>query len=108
MTRLCTEKLSKRNGDLSINMMNLQEISDRFEIMDLQIKYAAAIDKKDIDSLDQIFSEDARIDFSKAGGPCANLRMIKKFLQENLGDLPRQHLISNFQIRLAGNRAEVR
>ena len=88
--------------------MTLQEISDRFEIMDLQTKYAAAIDKKTLDDLDQIFSEDARIDYSKAGGPHADLKTIKRFLQENLGNLPRQHLISNFQFKIHEDQADVR
>lgn len=89
-------------------VMTLQEISDRFEIMDLLTSYAAAIDQKDLDALDQIFAEDARIDFSKAGGPQADLKTIKQFLQENLGNLPRQHLISNFQIKIHGDYADVR
>lgn len=88
--------------------MTLQEISDRFEIMDLLTAYAAAIDQKDLGALDRIFSEDARIDFSRAGGPHADVETIKRFLQENLGNLPRQHLISNFQIKIHGNHAEVR
>ncbi len=88
--------------------MPLQEISDRFELMDLLTEYATAIDKKDLDALDRIFSEDARIDFSKAGGPHADLKTIKKFLQENLGILPRQHLIANFQIKIHGDHAKVR
>jgi hypothetical protein len=88
--------------------MTLQEISDRFEITDLLTAYANAIDTKDIDALDRIFSLDANIDFSKAGGPNADLKTIKKFLKENLGDLPRQHLISNLQIKLMGDQATVR
>lgn len=88
--------------------MTLQEISDRFEIMDLLTAYAAAIDQKDLGALDRIFSEDARIDFSRAGGPCADLKTIQRFLQENLGNLPRQHLILNFQIKIHGDHAEVR
>jgi 3-phenylpropionate/cinnamic acid dioxygenase small subunit len=88
--------------------MTLQEISDRFEIMDLLTAYAAAIDQKDLSALDRIFSEDARIDFSRAGGPHADVETIKRFLQENLGNLPRQHLISNFQIKIYGDHADVR
>lgn len=88
--------------------MTLQEISDRFEIMDLLVDYCSAIDSKDIDALDLIFNEDARIDYSKAGGPNGNLKTIKKFLMENLGDLPRQHMISNYKIRISGDTAESR
>ncbi|MBP7074031.1 MAG: nuclear transport factor 2 family protein [Rhabdochlamydiaceae bacterium] len=89
-------------------VMTLQEVSDRFEITDLLTAYCVAIDKKDIDALDRIFSHDARIDFSSAGGPCSDLKTIKNFLKENLGDLPRQHLISNFQFKIQGDHAQVR
>src|SRR3990167_8727397 len=85
-----------------------QEISDRFEIMDVLTDYCTAIDNKDIDALDLIFTEDARIDYSKAGGPNADLKTIKKFLAENLGDLPCQHMVSNYKIRIQGDRADVR
>lgn len=88
--------------------MTLQEISDRFEIIDLLTDYCTAIDSKDIDALDLIFTEDAVIDYSKAGGPQADLKTIKKFLQENLGDLPRQHMISNYKIKFQGDIADVR
>jgi len=89
-------------------VMTIQEISDRFEIIDLLTAYCVAIDKKDIDALDRIFSEDARLDFSRAGGPYSDLKTIKQFLKQNLGDLPRQHLISNHQIKIQGDYAEVR
>lgn len=67
-----------------------------------------AIDTNDIDALDLIFTDDAHIDFSKAGGPKADLKTIKNFLRDNLGDLPRQHSISNFKIQIDGNSAHVR
>jgi hypothetical protein len=88
--------------------MTLQEISDRFEIMDLLTDYCSAIDKGDLDALDVVFTEDARIDYSKEGGPNTNLKTIKKFLRENLGDLPRQHMISNFKIRISRDVADAR
>lgn len=89
-------------------VMTLEEISDRFEIMDLLTDYCTAIDTSEIDSLDRIFAENARIDFSKAGGPCADLKTIKKFLKENLGNLPRQHMITNYKIQIRKDHADVR
>lgn len=89
-------------------VMTIQEISDRFEIMDLLTEYCVAIDTKDIDALDRIFSQDANIDFSRAGGPHSDLQTIKKFLKENLGNMPRQHVIANFQIKIQEDRAKVR
>lgn len=88
--------------------MTLQEISDRFEIMDLETDYCSAIDNKDIDALDYIFTKDARIDYSKASGPKADLETIKNFLRANLGDLPRQHIISNYKVKINGDSAQVR
>jgi hypothetical protein len=88
--------------------LTVQEMSDRFEIMDVLTDYCTAIDQKDMEALDHIFTTDARIDFSRAGGPKADLQTIKKFLNENLGDLPRQHMISNCRIRIKGDEAEVR
>jgi hypothetical protein len=89
-------------------VMTLQDISDRFEIMDLLTSYASAIDNYNLDALDTIFCKDAQIDFSKAGGPRADLPTIKQFLKENLGVLPRQHMISNFQIQINRDEAKVR
>lgn len=88
--------------------MTLQEISDRFEITDLLTDYCSAIDTKNIDAFDRIFTQDACIDYSKAGGPKADLKTIKTFLHKNLGDLPRQHSVSNIQIRINGDVAQVR
>lgn len=88
--------------------MTLQEISDRFEIMDLLTDYCSAIDSNNIDNLDNLFTHDARIDYSKAGGPNTDLQTIKKFLKENLGDLPRQHILSNIKVKINGDSAEVR
>jgi hypothetical protein len=88
--------------------LTLQEISDRFEIMDLLTDYCTAIDTKDIDALDLIFTETAHLDFSRAGGPNSDLRTIKKFLKDNLGNLPRQHMITNHRIRIHKNQADVR
>jgi hypothetical protein len=64
--------------------MTLQEISDRFKIMDILTEY------------------------SKEGGPRTVLQTIKAFLQKGLGDLPRQHMISNHKIQIQGDRAKVR
>ena len=49
-------------------MLSLQEISDRLEIQDLLTRYSFAIDQRDWDALDSVFTEDARIDYSESGG----------------------------------------
>lgn len=88
--------------------LSLEEISDRFEIIDLLTDYCTAIDSSDIELLDNIFTEDAKIDFSEAGGPCSDLKTVKEFLKRNLGSLPKQHIITNYKIHIDGDKAHVR
>ena len=87
---------------------SLEEISDRFEFIDLLTDYCTAIDEFDIESLDLIFAENALIDFSEAGGPSGDLKTIKACLKENVGNLPRQHIITNYKIQIHGDEASVR
>ena len=39
--------------------MSLQEISDRMEIQDLMVSHSYAIDSRDCDALDDVFTPDA-------------------------------------------------
>jgi hypothetical protein len=43
-------------------MLSLEEISDRFEIQQLLIDYSTAIDNRQFDDLDRVFTRDAYID----------------------------------------------
>ena len=38
----------------------------------------------------------------------ADLKTIQQFFKKNLGNLPRQHMISNQRIRIKGDKANVR
>ena len=49
-------------------MLSLQEISDRLEIQQKMTDYSAAIDHKDYDALDAVFTPDAYIDYRVMGG----------------------------------------
>ena len=53
--------------------LSLQEISDRLEIQDLIYDYSAIIDQKRFDDLREVFTEDARIDYSAMGAPVGDL-----------------------------------
>ena len=44
--------------------LSLQQISDRIEIHDLLVRYSHAIDTRNFDALDQVFTPDAFIDYS--------------------------------------------
>jgi len=86
--------------------LSLQEISDRLEIQDLIVEYCDAIDHCKIDRLDDIFTEDAFIDYTAMGGEKGDRETIKTFLKAVLPIFKNtQHLISNYQIKLNGDSA---
>lgn len=87
-------------------MKDLQYLIDRREIEDLMIAYCNAIDLHDWDALDDIFAADAEIDYTALGGPKDNLPAIKRFLDASLPNFKhKQHIISNMQITVAGDKA---
>ena len=76
--------------------MNIDEINDHFEIERLMIKYVEAIDNKDWNMLDEVFTEQAFLDYESSGGPegKGDYPTIKKWLQKNLSMFPMtQHMI---------------
>jgi 3-phenylpropionate/cinnamic acid dioxygenase small subunit len=86
--------------------MSPQQLSDRFEIQDLIVDYAHAIDTKNWDALDDVFTADAFIDYSVMGGAKGSLPEIKEFLAAAMPMFPHtQHLVANMQVRLDGDRA---
>lgn len=89
--------------------LSLEEISDRLEIHDLIVEYADIIDSKQFDRLNEVFHEDAYIDYTAMGGIEGKLSEIKAFLSEVMPMFPAtQHMISNFKITLDGDRAHGR
>lgn len=90
-------------------MLSLQEISDRLEIQDLMVRYSHAVDTKQWDLLDDIFTADAHIDYTAMGGPAGDLAATKKFLADVMPNfLAFQHLISNSSITVDGDTATAR
>ncbi len=86
---------------------SLQQISDRLEIEDVLVAYSEAIDTQNFEALDDIFTEDAEIDYSAMGGPVGSYPEVKAFLQQSLPAFKNtQHMISNFQISLDKNDAD--
>jgi hypothetical protein len=84
--------------------MSLQEISDRLEIQDLMVRYSYAIDSRDWDALDDVFTPDAHIDYSVFGGSVGNLAETKKFLGEAMPMFSTlQHMVSGTTITFTGD-----
>jgi len=86
--------------------VTLDEISDRLEIQDLMVAYCYAIDNRDWDLLDTIFTPDAIIDYSEMVGVKGTLTEIKAFLAQSMQAVAAcQHIISTSQIKVEGDRA---
>jgi hypothetical protein len=90
-------------------MRTLEELSDRSEIQDLMTAYSYAIDFHRFDDLDQIFTPDARLDFTATGGVAGSLSEIKQWLASVLVNFGgHQHLMAPSEVRLAGDAATAR
>jgi hypothetical protein len=90
-------------------MLSLQEVSDRFEIQDLMVRYSHAVDTRQWDLLDEVFTKDAVIDYTAMGGPRGDLASTKAFLVSAMGGIPAyQHLIANSSITVDGDTATAR
>ena len=89
--------------------MSIEEISDRLEIQDLMVRYSYAIDNRDWDALDDVFTPDAHIDYSVFGGSVGNLEETKKFLGEAMPMFTTlQHMVSGTTIEFDGDTASTK
>ena len=89
--------------------LTIQEISDRIEINDLLIRYCTAVDRRDWDAFDDIFTEDCLIDYRAMGGSRGGLAETKDFLAKIMpGFVAHQHMISNSSVELNGDTAKCR
>lgn len=79
------------------------------EVQQLLAEYAYAIDAREFDRLDAVFTTDAVIDYSATGGIRGSLAAIKPWLAEALRDFPlSQHLLGLPLIRLEADRGTAR
>ncbi|MGN2636619.1 nuclear transport factor 2 family protein [Nocardia takedensis] len=90
-------------------MLSLQEISDRMEIQDLMVRYSHAVDTRQWDLLDEVFTADAHIDYSAMGGSAGDLAATKDFLAQVMPTFPAfQHLVTNSAVTIEGDTATAR
>jgi 3-phenylpropionate/cinnamic acid dioxygenase small subunit len=86
-----------------------QDIADRLEIEDVLTRYAWAIDTGEFDALDQVFTPDAFVDYTSAGGIKGNYPEVKEWLSTVLPHFPAyQHFVTNKDIRVDGDSATSR
>jgi hypothetical protein len=91
-------------------MLRLQEISDRLEIQQLMTDYASAIDRRQFDELDRVFTPDAYIDYRAMGGIDGRFPQVKAWLSQVLPAVfaSYQHMNGNLSIRFDGDGATSR
>ena len=87
-------------------MMNLQQLSDRAELEKLVVDYTYAIDEREFERLDAIFTPDAYIDYRAMGGIDGAYPKIKAWLPEALKHFPAfVHFIGNLSFEITGDSA---
>jgi len=90
-------------------MLSQQDMSDRLEIQVLLTSYCEAIDSRDWDALDNIFTPDAMIDYTEAGGARGNLSETKAYLEKALKPFTgMQHMLGLPMIKISGDTATAR
>jgi hypothetical protein len=89
--------------------MSPEEMSDRLEIQDLLARYSFAIDDRDWEALDEVFTVDAIIDYTAAGGVRGTLPQIKIWLSQVMERFSTyQHMVATTKLELAGDTATSR
>jgi hypothetical protein len=89
--------------------MDLQAITDKFEIRDVLFRYARGLDTQDWPLLASVFTPDARLDYTSVDGPAGARDDVLAWLEQALTPVPMtQHFITNIEIDLQGDHATVR
>ena len=79
--------------------MDVQELSDRQEIVDLITRYARAVDTRSWAELDDVFTDDAVLDYSPVGGPVGPPAEVVPWIEKGLAGFDRyQHVIGQVSI----------
>ena len=86
----------------------IRDLADRLAIGDLLTRYATAVDRRDWDLYRTVFTSDAEIDYTSAGGIAGTVDEVVEFLDSALSgfEMP-QHLVSNVEASIEGDTARV-
>ncbi|MCU1602925.1 MAG: hypothetical protein JWO22_3634 [Frankiales bacterium] len=90
-------------------MLDLQELSDRLEIQDLQVRYSQLLDRFAFDDMDALFTDDAILDYSQTGAAKGTWPEQKAFIANAFqGFKGTQHILGLPSITVSGDRATAR
>ena len=88
--------------------MDRQALADRIAAEDLLPRYATAVDRRDWEQYRSIFTADAEIDYTSAGGIAGTVDEVVEFLSTSLEMFEMtQHLVSNIDLEVNGDSATV-
>ena len=88
--------------------MDRQALADRIAAEDLLTGYATAVDRRDWEQYRSIFTADAEIDYTSAGGIAGTVDEVVEFLSTSLEMFEMtQHLVSNIDLEVNGDSATV-
>lgn len=84
----------------------LEHLAVRLSIQDTLTRYATALDTHCLALFDEVFTPDAVLDYTAAGGVRGNREELRDWLRESMSRFDRwQHLLSNMVIAVEGDRA---
>ena len=90
-------------------MLTAEQMSDRLEIQDLFTRYCFAIDDRDWEALDDLFTPDAKIDYTATGGSAGSVSEMKQWLDGALGPCAMsQHMVALPNLTFSGDTATSR
>lgn len=82
---------------------------DELDIQRVLADYAWGCDEGDWALLRSLFTDDAHLDYTTAGGPAGGADEVVGWLESSLTTIPMiHHVVSNLQIDLDGDHADVR
>ena len=89
--------------------MDVRAVHDKLEIHELLARYARGVDANDWDLYRSVFTDDAHIDYTSAGAIAGTRDEVVAFLAAAFATIPwSQHYITNIEIDLDGDTADVR
>lgn len=87
--------------------MDMDWLADRLEIEATLIRYATALDTDRMELFDDVFTQDALVDYTASGGIRGSYIELRRWLLKAMSKFDAwQHLLSNMVIEIDGDRAD--
>jgi 3-phenylpropionate/cinnamic acid dioxygenase small subunit len=84
------------------------DATDQLRMQRLMYDYAWGCDSRDWELLKSLFTDDAQLDYSSTAGPIGGRDEVVAWLEAGLSQVAIQHVVSNFRIDVADDRANGR